>query len=68
MEQEHLSSQCDQETFERVWRRVMPEPRPDCPIVLPAEPAASPPSGRPRRPCPPWPPPPASGPAMCWTA
>lgn len=42
MEQEHLSSQCDQETFERVWRRVMPEPRPDCPIVLPAEPAASP--------------------------
>ena len=40
MEQEHLSSQCDQETFERVWRRVMPEPRPDCPIVLPAEPAA----------------------------
>ena len=42
MEQEHLSSQCDQETFERVWRRVMPEPRPDCPIVLSAEPAASP--------------------------
>lgn len=42
MEQEHLSSQCDQETFERVWRRVMPEPRPDCPIVLQAEPAASP--------------------------
>lgn len=42
MEQEHLSSQCDQETFERVWRRVMPEPRPDCPIVLPSEPAASP--------------------------
>ena len=42
MEQEHLSSQCDQETFERVWRRVMPESRPDCPIVLPAEPAASP--------------------------
>lgn len=42
MEQEHLSSQCDQETFERVWRRVMPEPRPDCPIVLPAEPTAPP--------------------------
>ena len=42
MEQEHLSSQCDQETFERVWRRVMPESRPVCPIVLPAEPAASP--------------------------
>ena len=42
MEQEHLSSQCDQEVFERVWRRVMPEPRPDCPIVLPTEPAASP--------------------------
>lgn len=42
MEQEHLSSQCDQETFERVWRRVMPEPRPDCPIILPTEPAASP--------------------------
>ena len=34
MEQEHLSSQCDQETFERVWRRVMPESRPDCPIFF----------------------------------
>ena len=32
----------DREVFERVWRRVMPEPRPDCPIVLPTEPAASP--------------------------
>ena len=42
MEQEHLSSQCDQETFERVWRRVMPGSRPACPTVLPAEPAASP--------------------------
>lgn len=24
----------DQETFERVWRKVMPEPRPDCPFTL----------------------------------
>ncbi|MCI8595115.1 MAG: rubrerythrin [Oscillospiraceae bacterium] len=27
----------DREVFERVWRRVMPEPRPDCPIVLLSE-------------------------------
>ena len=25
---------CDREVFERVWRRVMPEDRPDCPFVL----------------------------------
>ena len=31
----------DRETFARVWSRVMPEPRPDCPIE--AEPAAVPP-------------------------
>ena len=37
MEQEHLSSQCDQETFERVWRRVMPEDRADCPFTLRSE-------------------------------
>lgn len=24
---------CDQELFERVWQRVMPEDRPDCPII-----------------------------------
>ena len=35
MEQEHLPCACDRETFERVWRRVMPEDRPDCPFVLP---------------------------------
>ena len=25
---------CDQELFERVWQRVMPEDRPDCPITV----------------------------------
>lgn len=30
--QEQLT--CDQETFQRVWRRVMPEDRVDCPFVL----------------------------------
>lgn len=25
---------CDREVFERVWRRVMPEDRPDCPFTL----------------------------------
>ncbi|MCI8478382.1 MAG: rubrerythrin [Oscillospiraceae bacterium] len=25
---------CNREVFERVWRRVMPEERPDCPITL----------------------------------
>ncbi len=27
----------DQEQFERIWRRVMPEPRPDCPFTLYSE-------------------------------
>lgn len=31
---EALTSACDQEVFARVWRRVMPQERPDCPIVL----------------------------------
>ena len=32
----------DREVFERVWRRVMPEDRADCPFTLPeAEPAAA---------------------------
>ena len=36
---------CDREVFERVWRRVMPEDRPDCPITLnQAETAAQPPA------------------------
>ena len=34
MEQDHLPCSCDQEVFERVWRRVMPEDRPDCPFTL----------------------------------
>lgn len=57
MEQENLSpsqpgpGQCgsDREVFERVWRRVMPTDRPDCPFTLfgggeaaPAEAPASP--------------------------
>ena len=29
----------DQETFQRVWRRVMPQDRPDCPVTL--DPSAS---------------------------
>ena len=29
----------DREVFERVWRRVMPEDRGDCPFTLPEEPA-----------------------------
>lgn len=29
-----VMSSDDRETFERVWRRVMPEPREDCPITL----------------------------------
>lgn len=33
---------CDREVFERVWRRVMPEDRPDCPIVLDGAAPASP--------------------------
>ena len=33
MEQDHLPCSCDQEVFERVWRRVMPEDRPDCPFT-----------------------------------
>ena len=55
MEQEQLSPSCDQETFARVWRRVMPEDRADCPFVLPAALPAPDPSGReepgPARPC-----------------
>lgn len=31
---------CDREVFERVWRRVMPEDRPDCPFVLEGDPPA----------------------------
>ena len=42
MEQDHLPCAgeppvlppCDREVFERVWRRVMPEDRPDCPFLL----------------------------------
>ena len=33
MQQDQLPC-CDQETFERVWRRVMPADRADCPFVL----------------------------------
>ena len=33
---------CDREVFERVWRRVMPEDRPDCPFVLDEAAAAQP--------------------------
>ena len=45
MEQDHLPCSCDQEVFERVWRRVMPEDRPDCPFTLGEDAAA--PSGHP---------------------
>ena len=38
MEQACQSEACDREVFERVWRRVMPEDRPDCPFVLPEPP------------------------------
>ena len=38
MEQACQSAACDREVFERVWRRVMPEDRPDCPFVLPETP------------------------------
>ena len=31
----------DREVFERVWRRVMPEDRADCPFILPEEPPPS---------------------------
>ncbi len=33
MEQELLPA-CDQEVFQRVWKRVMPHQRPDCPLEL----------------------------------
>ena len=46
MEQDHLPCSCDQEVFERVWRRVMPEDRPDCPFTL-GEDAAAPPAVQP---------------------
>ena len=42
MEQDHLPCSCDQEVFERVWRRVMPEDRPDCPFTLGKDAAAPP--------------------------
>ena len=51
-EQNNLGpGQCgaDREVFERVWRRVMPEDRPDCPFTLyseEAEPAAQTVEGR----------------------
>nr|WP_317325560.1 rubrerythrin [uncultured Flavonifractor sp.] len=32
-----LVSECSSEVFERVWRRVMPEVRADCPFALAAE-------------------------------
>ena len=38
MEQTPFSG-VDREVFERVWRRVMPEDRADCPFTLPEEPA-----------------------------
>lgn len=34
MQQDHLPAPCDREVFERVWRRVMPGDRADCPITL----------------------------------
>ena len=33
---------CDREVFERVWRRVMPEARPDCPFPLAEAPPSAP--------------------------
>ena len=44
MEQDHLPCSCDQEVFERVWRRVMPEDRPDCPFTLYSEEAGEKPT------------------------
>ena len=49
MEQEQLTCPsgqtaappCDPEVFERVWRRVMPGDRPDCPFRLPGDEAES---------------------------
>ena len=54
MEQDHLPCSCDQEVFERVWRRVMPEDRPDCPFTLGEDAAAPPAIQPPRRLCLPW--------------
>ncbi len=34
---EAIPCPCDQEVFARVWRRVMPEDRPDCPFLLEEE-------------------------------
>lgn len=34
----HPLSEEDRAVFRRVWRRVMPEDRPDCPILLDEEP------------------------------
>ncbi len=55
MEQDHLPCSpdapllppCDREVFERVWRRVMPEDRPDCPFLLEQEPERGPESAPP---------------------
>lgn len=53
---------CDREVFERVWRRVMPEDRPDSPIVveeaaaMPAVPSEPAPSATPAVPMPAQPP------------
>lgn len=54
MEQDHLPCSCDQEVFERVWRRVMPEDRPDCPFTLGEDAAAPPAVQPPQRLCLPW--------------
>lgn len=43
---------CDREVFERVWRRVMPEDRPDCPFTLePGGRAAPAAASNPSNPC-----------------
>ena len=55
MEQEQLTCPsgqtaappCDPEVFERVWRRVMPGDRPDCPFRLPGDEAESAPEAPP---------------------
>lgn len=44
----------DQETFQRVWRRVMPQDRPDCPVTL--DPSAPLPASAPAVPTPQLPP------------
>ena len=54
MEQDHLPCSCDQEVFERVWRRVMPEDRPDCPLPWARTLPPLRPSSPPRWLCLPW--------------